>query len=707
MREQTEQRYCVFRFADVEVREREFSIIRSGKTLPVEPKAYKVLQFLLHNPGRVIPKDELLDAVWDDCEVSESSLTRSIAILRRLLSDDVREPRYIATVPTVGYRFVCEVEVSEDPPADLVTLPTLVDSEGAPSRVPVKWRLWLTAATFTTAVVIVGLFAWRSSRGQPAIEGVLQLTDDGNPKLLTSALLSDGYRIYFNELRAGSPIIAQVAVRGGDTGQIISRIPSPTLAALAMDSSSLLALGEPYFFGSLWLLPLPAGEPRQLRNVVAQNAIFTPDGHLIFSKDTSLYVAEKDGANPRKLCDLPSYVDSPVVSPDGKRIRVTVQGSYTKSLWEVNSDGSNAHPLLRGWQGEGAACCGRWTSDGKYFVFQSRDQGRTDLWAIREANRWSARSSSPMRLTNGPLSYELPFPGPDGKHIFAIGLKPRGELVRFDSNSQQFVPYLSGISALDATVSHDGKWVTYTTYPDGRLWRSHADGSERLQLTYPPTVVAWPRISPDGTKVVYSSSDVSCISCIYVLPLEGGTPTKVAENARVASWSPDSNSVVAILTGKASANDKVCSVTSFEGLETIDLRTGKTTVIPDSRGMGGPFWPSKDLLVAPNLKNGEEGFATFDFKTQKWSLLVKGNFQHWMTSIDGKYLSLMKGGDDPKILRVRLSNRTLETVASLKSFRPVVDKDTDKWLGVATDGSPVLTRDIGIQEIYDLNVRWH
>jgi hypothetical protein len=54
----------------------------------------------------------------------------------------------------------------------------------------------------------------------------------------------------------------------------------------------------------------------------------------------------------------------------------------------------------------------------------------------------------------------------------------------------------------------------------------------------------------------------------------------------------------------------------------------------------------------------------------------------------------MIGGDDPKILRVRLSNGTLNIVASLRSFRPVVDEDTDKWLGVAIDGSTVLTRDI-------------
>jgi DNA-binding winged helix-turn-helix (wHTH) protein len=704
MREQTEHRCCVFRFADVEVREDDFSIFRAGKKLSVEPKAYKVLQFLVHNPGRVIPKDEILDAVWNDCEVSESSLTRSIAILRRLLGDDVREPRYIATVPTVGYRFVSEVEVSEDPPRDLEALPTLAGSSGSPSRVSVRRAMWLVAAVLI--VVVAALLVWWSLPEQPAIEGALQLTDDGNPKLLTSALLSDGYRIYFNELRAGSPVIAQVGASGGETGQILSRIPSPTLAALAIDSSSLLALEESNFFGSLWLLPLPAGEPRQLRNVVAQDASFTPDGHLIFSKDTSLFIADKDGSNPHQVRDLPSHVDSPVVSPDGKRIRLTVEGAYTKSLWEVNSDGSNAHPLLPGWQGENAACCGRWTSDGRYFVFQSRSQGRTDLWAIREGTRWPAHSSSPLRLTNGPLSYELPFPSPDGKHIFAIGLKPRGELVRFDSNSQQFVPYLSGISALDATVSHDGKWVTYTTYPDRSLWRSRSDGSDRLQLTYPPTVVAWPRISPDGTRVAYSSSDASCASCVYVLPLEGGTPRKVAENARTAQWSPDSSSVVAIFTGQGSAN-KVCSVTSFEGLETIDLRTGKTTSVPDSREMGGPFWPSNEMLVAPILKPGKEGFATFDFKTQKWSSLVKGIFQHWMTSIDGEYLYLMTGGDDPKILRVRLSNGTLDMVASLRSFRPVVDEDTDKWLGVAIDGSPVMTRDIGTQEIYDLNVRWH
>ncbi len=110
----TEHKCFVFTFADVEVREREFCIVRAGELLPVEPKAFRVLLFLLRSPHRLIAKDELLDAVWNDCAVSDNSLTRSIALLRRLLGDDTREPRYIATVPTVGYRFLCDVKVAED-----------------------------------------------------------------------------------------------------------------------------------------------------------------------------------------------------------------------------------------------------------------------------------------------------------------------------------------------------------------------------------------------------------------------------------------------------------------------------------------------------------------------------------------------------------------------------------------------------------------
>ena len=106
----TTTKSLVFKFGDVEVREREFSLVKAGEAAAIEPKAFRVLLYLLRNPQRVVTKKELMDAVWGDAAVTESSLTRAVAKLRKLLEDDFLEPQYIATVATVGYRFVCDVK---------------------------------------------------------------------------------------------------------------------------------------------------------------------------------------------------------------------------------------------------------------------------------------------------------------------------------------------------------------------------------------------------------------------------------------------------------------------------------------------------------------------------------------------------------------------------------------------------------------------
>jgi hypothetical protein len=92
-------------------------------------------------------------------------------------------------------------------------------------------------------------------------------------------------------------------------------------------------------------------------------------------------------------------------------------------------------------------------------------------------------AANPVRLTNGPISYSSFAASPDGKQIFAVGAQRRGELVRYDPKTREFLPYLGGISAADPTFSHDGKWMAYMSYPEHTLWRSRSDGSDRVQLT--------------------------------------------------------------------------------------------------------------------------------------------------------------------------------------------------------------------------------
>jgi hypothetical protein len=97
----------------------------------------------------------------------------------------------------------------------------------------------------------------------------------------------------------------------------------------------------------------------------------------------------------------------------------------------------------------------------------------------------------------------------------------------------------------------------------------------------------------------------------------------------------------------------------------------------------------------------------FNLKTQQWTdlgLKVEP-FVNYMISPDGKYLYFTTAGADPKVERIRFSDRRRETIASLKDFHRVRNYG-DTEVNVAPDGSPIFTRDTGYQEIYALNIRW-
>src|SRR5688572_24513949 len=102
-----------YQFGDVIVRPEDYHVSRGGQTISLEPKSFKVLVYLIENRGRVVSKDELIKDVWAGTAVTDNALTRVIAQLRRELGDDAKQPIFIETVPTVGYRFLGEIrEVS-------------------------------------------------------------------------------------------------------------------------------------------------------------------------------------------------------------------------------------------------------------------------------------------------------------------------------------------------------------------------------------------------------------------------------------------------------------------------------------------------------------------------------------------------------------------------------------------------------------------
>jgi len=190
----------VFKFADVEVREQEFCLVKGGEVLPVEPKTFRVLLYLLRNPQRLIAKEELLNAVWGNAAVTESSLTRTIAQLRRLLGDEIRNPRYIETVATVGYRFLYKVEISDD--ASRGPRSGSPDSE-APvvSRGSIPVRFWPGVAIVIALLLTTTLWINRHAiedwiQPRPAVRSVAvlpltNLSNDPDQEYLTEGITED------------------------------------------------------------------------------------------------------------------------------------------------------------------------------------------------------------------------------------------------------------------------------------------------------------------------------------------------------------------------------------------------------------------------------------------------------------------------------------------------------------------------------------
>ncbi|MFP5247779.1 MAG: winged helix-turn-helix domain-containing protein, partial [Thermoanaerobaculia bacterium] len=103
----------LLRFADYELDSDRHLLTRRGRELRAEPKVLSVLSYLVRHRDRVVPKEELLDELWEERYVSESALTRVIRDLRRLLEDSSTEPRFIRTIYGKGFLFVAEVESAE------------------------------------------------------------------------------------------------------------------------------------------------------------------------------------------------------------------------------------------------------------------------------------------------------------------------------------------------------------------------------------------------------------------------------------------------------------------------------------------------------------------------------------------------------------------------------------------------------------------
>jgi len=652
------------------------------------------------NPNIPAKLEEIINKLLEkDRDLRYQSAAELRADLKRLRRDTTSDPTAASPIASAAV-------------APLARGPQLARDHSSDSQLisdlARRYKRTLIAGLAAACIAILVL-AWflRPALPPPTVSNFVQLTQDGHRKDLIG---TDGARLFLlHDQTAPSAagaagqgsLIAEMSVSGG----VLASVPIPASSAgifplsVSADGANLLVKmerGPTEFEAPLWSLPVLGGSPIRLADTVGREGAWSPDGkQLAYTRGNDLYLASADGSDSRKIATFPSGAQVPIWSTDGKQIRLTVGGAEfgtLSSIWQVASSGANPHPLLPGWRPRADECCGIWTPDGKYFVFESQNQ----LWAIYEGSSLLHKADpTPVQLTSGAIAYFDPVPSKDGTKIYAIEGLRKGELDQYNQKTAAFAPYLGGISAYYLDFSRDGQSLAYVTYPDQTLWRSNVDGSGSVKLTAPQLTVLEPRWSPDGKQIAFYAYQQGKPPRLYIVSSDGsGTPEELAPGSPGQQWDPTwSTDGKSVIFGDLPGPQTVIRI--------VDVNTRQVSVVPGSQGLFSPRWSPDGRYIAA-LPTRSQGLVLYDFKTQKWSPLagVPAGFPVW--SHDSQFVYFLGSPKEGNaLMRVRISDRKPERVTSPKGVS--LAGYYGSWLGLTPDDTPLILKDAGTQDVVSMD----
>ncbi len=562
-----------------------------------------------------------------------------------------------------------------------------------------RWS-WLVGSA---ALVVIAAGAWfLRPLPAPRITNVRPLRLDlgwYSTAGIVSTWATDGLRLYYVVRRQGEYRLMQVAATGGEPSEI--GVPEPLrrgfeIYGFLRDPSALLCLavpGKPGGGWPVWLVPVPQGTPRQLAGLTANWAAASPDGQqiaLLNVYERQLVWARADGSATRVLTGTPPGGGSVIWSPEGHRIRFSAQAEDQAEpwIWETTAEGGTPRPL---WPGRGGA----WTADARLFVFERWNEAakRFDLFTVRERPWRPWTRPQPVALTTGPLEFTGAGVRPDGGGLFALGADRRGELLRFDAASRRFVSHLDGVSVVSVDTSRDGQWLAWTTWPEGSLWRSRADGTQKVQLTPTGLWAGLPRWSPDGKRIAFTGQPAPRASrAVSVVSAEGGnvevlaTPEPGLDHWDVC-WLPDGRSLV------------FSYLRQRMGLFRVDLATRQVSPWPGAEGLRYPKCSPQGRIFALAIDHMDH--RVFLPERRTWEPVAVPGYIYANWTRDGQALV---GYRLPgrRIERFSLATRRSEVVADLRGLALATQEGVG-WIGLDGTDTPLVTRDATTVDLYALD----
>ena len=623
-----------YRFDGVEIDAEGFRVTRAGESIRLEPKALELLLFLVANPGRLVTKAEIQDAVWKSTFVTDNALTRLVAQIRKALGDDAREARYIETVPTRGYRFVASLETGggakrPDPGA---VAPGPATADGAPSApAEPRWSGGLRAAAIVTALLVLtfvglGLRARSARHGAFVGRPARSLSGAVERQISTSADLNqfpcfspDGASIAFTTLRKGSLEIVVRALAPGATEVPVTSDGMQNVEPAFSPDGRLIAyhsVGR----GGLWFVPASGGVPRQLTTFGSRPA-WSPDGvHIAFQSQSwvgsaegfsaagegsTIWVVGTAGGEPRPLTSIPDVgpggQGAPAWSPDGRLVSFLAG----VRVMTVRPDGSGLRQSSANLWATGVA----WEKSGRSQIWTGSQAGNWFAWRVSVAPETGEPSGDPQVLATGGESasaWAHPALSPDGRSIAYVTFRTRYEILtqpltpdgRPAGMPDSVVPGIAG-RKIPLGFSPDGRRLAFGTMRPGAglsVWVADVEsGAAKLVVERPG--MQWTRgWFPDGRLgYTLAGTPERTLWSIDVDTGEARQQRHIESHISLAPLiSPDGRSLVSHGARNGALNVWV-----------MDVEGGPARALTnDTEGVGWPAWSPDGKTMAVEVMRG-------------------------------------------------------------------------------------------------------
>jgi len=560
----------IYEFGDFRLETAERLLLRLGKPISLTPKAFETLLVLVQHSGHVIEKDELLKQVWVDTVVEEVNLARNIWKLRKALGENNGSPRYIETVPRVGYRFVAPVNELAGEPGGLViqrrVRAQIVREEvELPDPVPLlpgrerHGRRWIALTVVVLllglATTITGFWFWRHRRPPVNAETGIRFLTDGRQDDNMANWASDGEIYFSRQLTNRSLESWKMNADGTNQRRANTEIKSLLVGRWSPDGKKVVFVKE------------GDNKTAYLAEADGKNEITLPlaTGNMDWSPDSSQFVYEVRTANHSAqiflytvstrqnvaLTDNQSLNADPSFSPDGSQIAFASDRDKNVNIYVMQTDGSNLRRLTDDQYFDNYPV---FSPDGTQIAFQSnREDERVEIY-LKNVND----NTAPKRLTHSTNGTGLAPKcwSADGTQILAYTNRDgKDQVVLADVDSSP-PPILED---KDADLSYpklsaDGKELLYEA-------RTH-DHSFELRVTdlvtkrtrtifktsadFPPGSHLGPAWSPDNSLIAFSDK-VNGNSEIFSIKPDGSDLKNLTNNPLRDDnpvFSPDGNEII-------------------------------------------------------------------------------------------------------------------------------------------------------------------